>query len=227
MIANGVLFKVGFDMSVMSDEDILRQYNPTSKSAFFEEIPATGNLTVTKGHITGEDVKIISYKGDEKVIDPILFSSRCMENAAPKLVKVVPINPEFYLVAYPYYRLELDDVPEDEINDWDIDDEDEEYFELNETIENTVKELGRVTMFFMHTEDTDEAILEKTKEYAEKCFRFEEPELIEGEDFEFVFSDIHELTDEELEKIYGEIIHDDEIKEENNDDNNNNEENDD
>lgn len=215
MIANGVLFKIGFDMSKISDEDILRQYNPTSKGAFFEEIPtgADGVHKITKGRIIGENCKIISYRGEEKFINPILFSSKCMEYAAPKLIKVVQINPEFYLVAYPYYRLLVDDIPEEELNDWEIDDEDEEYFELNETINSTVKELSRVTMFFMHSEETDERVMEKTKEYVEKCFRFEEPELVEGEDFEYVFSNLEELTEEDLKKILEE-----------NEDNNNNEE---
>lgn len=205
MIASGILFKAGFDMSSYSDEDILRQYNPYSKNAWSEDIlTTTEGGTVTKEVILGDTVKIIAYKGKESLIEQVLFSSKCMEMAAPKLVRVVQINPGFYLLAFPYYRLSTDDLDEDVyLTDEDITDEDEELFELNETIESTVKELGRISMFFMQIGDSDKEIIDNIKLYVEKCFKFQNPE----ED-DYVITDISDYISEDLEDSFKELLDD-------------------
>ena len=101
MIANGILFKADFDMSKYTEQEILKQFNPADKNSFEEEIQATTNVVVTKETVVGKDFKMISYKSEDSfVLEQILESSRFMEEAAPKLLKVIEINPKYFLVVY-------------------------------------------------------------------------------------------------------------------------------
>ena len=178
MIANGILFKAEFDMSKYSDGDILRQFNPTKESAYSEEIQATSTITVTKETVTGDDIKIVAFKSkDLFVLNQIIDSSKYMEKAAPKLIKVVEINPEYFLVAYPYYRISLELETDDPDYDFDLlSEDDQDKIELSDKIEDTVKELARVTMYFIHENDNPKIIQEKVSDYVSLCFKFTQPD---------------------------------------------------
>lgn len=178
MIANGILFKAEFDMSKYSDGDILRQFNPTKESAYSEEIQATSTITVTKETVTGDDIKIVAFKSkDLFVLNQIIDSSKYMEKAAPRLIKVVEINPEYFLVAYPYYRISLELETDDPDYDFDLlSEDDQDKIELSDKIEDTVKELARVTMYFIHENDNPKIIQEKISDYVSLCFKFTQPD---------------------------------------------------
>ena len=178
MIANGILFKAEFDMSKYSDGDILKQFNPTKDSAYSEEIQATSTVKVIKETVTGDDVKIISFRSkDTFVLNQIIDSSKYMETAAPRLIKVVEINPEYFLVAYPYYKISLELENDDPDYDFDsLSEEDQDKIELSDKIEDTVKELARITMYFIHENDNPKIIQEKISDYVALCFKFTQPD---------------------------------------------------
>lgn len=178
MIANGILFKAEFDMSKYSDGDILKQFNPTKDSAYSEEIQATSTVRVIKETVTGDDVKIISFRSkDTFVLNQIIDSSKYMETAAPRLIKVVEINPEYFLVAYPYYKISLELENDDPDYDFDsLSEEDQDKIELSDKIEDTVKELARITMYFIHENDNPKIIQEKISDYVALCFKFTQPD---------------------------------------------------
>ena len=186
MIANGILFKAEFDMSKYSDSDILKQFNPTKDSTYSEEIQATSTVKVIKETVTGDDVKIVSFKSkDSFVLNQIIDSSKYMETAAPRLIKVVEINPEYFLVAYPYYKISLELEEDDPDYDFDsLSEEDQDKIELSDKIEDTVKELARVTMYFIHENDNPKIIQEKISDYVSLCFKFTQPdqEIVDMDD---------------------------------------------
>ena len=179
MIANGILFKAEFDMSSHTKQEILRQYNPAKFNTYEEDIQATPNVQVTKITTTSEDFKFVAFKSkDAFVLDQILESSKYMETSAPKLLRVIEINSEYFLVAFPYYPTSCESCPEyqdcDELDC--ISEEDEDKIELNEKIEDTIKELARVTMFFVHEYTDPKIIQENINSYVSLCFKFTEPE---------------------------------------------------
>jgi hypothetical protein len=180
MIANGILFKAEFDMSKYSDSDILKQFNPTNPSSTSEEIQATPSVKMQKETVIGDDVKIISYKSkDSFVLNQVIDSSKYMESAAPRLIKVVEINPEYFLVAYPYYKTSVEFETGNNNPEVDFDllsEEDQDKIELSNKIEDTVKELARVTMYFIHENDDPRIIQEKISEYVNLCFKFTQPD---------------------------------------------------
>lgn len=181
MIATGVLFKADFDMSKISDSDILKQFNPTLASDVPEKIQANSTSIVEKQSYKFRTIQVVTYKSeDESVIAQILNSSRFMEYAAPKLLKVIELSPTYLLVAFPYY------------NDWELSssdfDSNEEFLdelenlgELNTRIEETIKELARVTMYFMSSYEDPIDIRDGVKEYVSLCFKFSDVEEKEKE----------------------------------------------
>ena len=180
MIANGILFKAEFDMSKYSDSDILKQFNPTKLSATSEDIQATSSVKVLKETTIGDDVKIVAYKSkDSFVLNQIIDSSKYMETAAPRLLKVVEVSPEYFLVAYPYYRTSVEIETGNDNPDVDFDilsEEDQDKIELSNKIEDTVKELARITMYFIHENDDPKIIQEKISDYVSLCFKFTQPD---------------------------------------------------
>lgn len=180
MIATGVLFKADFDMSKISDSDILKQFNPTLASEEPEKIQANSTSTVEKQSYKFKTIQAVTYKSeDEGVISQILNSSRFMEYAAPKLLKVIELSPTYILVAFPYYddwSLSSSDFNSNE----EFLDELENLGELNSRIEETIKELARVTMYFMSSYENPIDIRDSVKEYVSLCFKFPGVEESEG-----------------------------------------------
>lgn len=210
MIANGILFKADFDMSKFEDNQILKQFNPTKLSTYKEDIQATTNVEVVKESTIGDDMKIISYKSkDDFVLSQILESSIYMEKAAPRLIKVVEINPLHFIVAYPYYPTMCDGCPNaDCCEDFGecVDEEDEDKAELNEKIESTVKELARVTMFNIHEHSDPAIIQENINKYVSLCFKFSDPEetsTLEMDAEELLKGTLDEILEEKFQELLG------------------------
>lgn len=179
MIANGILFKAEFDMSLHTEKEILRQYNPAKFSTIEEDIQATPNVQVTKITTTSEDFKFIGYKSkDTFILEQILESSKYMEMAAPRLLRVIEISSEYFLVAYPHYSISCESCPDFQTCDemGCMSEEDEDKVELNEKIEDTIKELARVTIFFVHEHSDPKIIQDNINSYVSLCFKFTEPE---------------------------------------------------
>lgn len=179
MIANGILFKAEFNMSLYSEQEILRQYNPAKFSTIDEDIQATSNVLVSKITTTSDEFKFIAYKSkDTFVLSQILESSKFMEAAAPRLLRVIEISPEYFLVAFPYYSISCESCSDFQHceNMECMSEEDEDRIELNEKIEDTIKELARVTMFFVHEHTDPKVIQENINNYVSLCFKFTEPE---------------------------------------------------
>lgn len=187
MIANGILFKADFDMSKYTEQEILKQFNPADENSFDEEIQATANVVVTKETVIGKDFKMISYKSDDTfVLEQILESSRFMEEAAPRLLKVIEINPKYFLVAFPYYPTSCEfceDYDECDHSDF-LSEEDEDKIELSRKIEDTIKELARITMYFIHENTNPKVIQDKISDYVSLCFKFtqQDEELVSMDD---------------------------------------------
>lgn len=216
MIANGILFKAEFDMSKYTDSQILKQFNPTKLSTYKEDIQATTNVEVVKESTIGKEMKIISYKSkDDFVLSQILESSVYMEKAAPRLIKVVEINPLHFVVAYPYYPIMCDGCPNaDCCEDFGecVDEEDEDKAELNEKIESTVKELARVTMFNIHEHSDPAIIQENINKYVSLCFKFTDPEEIstlEIDADELLKGTLDEILEEKFQELIGKEKKDD------------------
>lgn len=179
MIANGILFKAEFDMSSHTKQEILRQYNPAKFSTIDEDIQATSNVQVSKITTISKDFKFIAYKSkDTFVLDQILESSKFMESAAPRLLRVIEIGSEYFLVAFPHYSISCESCPDFECCEevGCMSEEDEDKIELNEKIEDTIKELARITMFFVHEHTDPKVIQENINNYVSLCFKFTEPD---------------------------------------------------
>lgn len=176
MIANGILFKADFDMSGYTEKEILKQYNPANENTIEEEIQATSSVSVTKITTISKDFKYIGYKSkDSFALDQILESSKHMETAAPRLLRVIEINSEYFLVAFPYYSTSFDFNSDSDSSNF-LSEEDEDKIDLNEKIEDTIKELARITMFFIHEHIDPKVIQDNINEYVSLCFKFSEPE---------------------------------------------------
>lgn len=184
MIANGILFKADFDMSKYTEQEILKQFNPADKNSFDEDIQATANVVVTKETVIGKDFKMISYKSDDTfVLEQILESSHFMEEAAPRLLKVIEINSKYFLVAFPYYPTSYEFRDDCDESDF-LSEEDEDKIELSRKIEDTVKELARITMYFIHENTDPKIIQDKISDYVSLCFKFtqQDEELVSMDD---------------------------------------------
>lgn len=146
MIAEGIVFDRPFDMSSYTRDDILERFGPFKDTRKWkrERIESSADkipLNINKDTIIAEDMVIKRFSPDDlSVLANLYLTTGIFDVVCPKLCRVDMLDEGSMLLSYPYF-------PEDP--------------EYSKKIENTVDELGRVSLFIL--EETGKENLEGWK----------------------------------------------------------------
>ena len=136
MIAEGIIFDIPFDMSSYSREDILKRFTPYKNTSKWsnERIDKTSeniDLNLERDLVIAEDMKIRKYTPDSiGILANLYLTTGIFDIACPKLCRVDMLNSGALLQSYPYF-------PDNK--------------EYSDKIENTIEEIGRVSLFLLET----------------------------------------------------------------------------
>lgn len=201
MIASGILFKEKFDMSSKEDIDIINQYNPSDPWTESEDINDIKKKTVFGDDVKivsyqSDNLEMIkqilkSARSMEfaakKLIKVVEINEKMFLVAYPFFPEHSECDDDFECTGdcenCEKFNKETEEGDSDEIIEISPEDFDkfkkefeesveESFFSLNEKIENTVKEIARVSMFLLKVTYSEEEWFDKLKDYVDLCYKF-------------------------------------------------------